>query len=196
MGRRRGRGRAHLFEATGFGALQDELRRVGFNVIGGSATVIALETDRAFARACLLRVDSRSRPRLNTQPLRRRFVTWIPTASLRLQKERFGRRHVRRDPCRWSDVARCSCAATCSGDRFILMDHVEGVEIAAAPISTASSSFGPPVSMVAQTLFRGDMGELTGEMGTVATFEGSKRVQRDSIAHVEPHLREAGQVDM
>ena len=38
------------------------------------------------------------------------------------------------------------------------------------------------------------MGELTGEMGTVATFEGSERLFEATLKPLEPLLREAGHV--
>ena len=38
------------------------------------------------------------------------------------------------------------------------------------------------------------MGELTGEMGTVATFEAHPSVIRATLAPLEPKLREAGHV--
>jgi len=38
------------------------------------------------------------------------------------------------------------------------------------------------------------MGELTGEMGTVATFDGSERIFDLTLARIEPHLKTAGHV--
>ncbi len=42
--------------------------------------------------------------------------------------------------------------------------------------------------------FAGDLGELTGEMGTVATFDRSRSFFERTLRKLEPHLREAGHV--
>src|SRR5947209_6495438 len=57
-----------VFEAVGFGTIQDELRGEGFNVVGGSAFGDCLEDDRAFAQALLGELG------MNVAPLRQ-FTT-------------------------------------------------------------------------------------------------------------------------
>ena len=84
-----------LFEAVGFGALQDDLRRQGFNVIGGSAFGDRLENDRAFALELLAK-----RELLSSRPDRVLARAEEALANLRatpaplcVQAQRVGRRY-------------------------------------------------------------------------------------------------------
>jgi len=121
-----------LFEAVGFGSLQDELRRQGFNVIGGSALGDRLEDDRAFALDLLRRGGLRA-------PAVREFESDAEAIADLAERPRrcvykasasAGDTFVGSFPD-GSDIAALLAARKQSGGRFILMDHVEGVETGA-----------------------------------------------------------------
>jgi phosphoribosylamine--glycine ligase len=61
-----------LFEAVGFGPLQDDLRSQGFNVIGGSALGDRLENDRSFALDLLASLACKPRRRSSSPTLGKR----------------------------------------------------------------------------------------------------------------------------
>ena len=64
-----------VFEAVGFGELQDQLRRDGFNVIGGSSIGDRLENDRGFALNLL------SKRGLNIAPVREYGTVVMPSTT-------------------------------------------------------------------------------------------------------------------
>jgi phosphoribosylamine--glycine ligase len=184
-----------LFEAVGFGDLQDRLRSEGFNVIGGSAFGDRLENDRAFAQRFL------SKHGLRTVPTRE-FAS-VPEALDDLQANP-GRRVLKISASAGEtfvgalpdgrDIAALLRVRPPSGE-FILMDHVGGVETGVGAYFNGRTFMRPAcLDWEHKHFFAGDLGELTGEMGTVATFQGSEALFEATLAPLEASFREAGHV--
>jgi phosphoribosylamine--glycine ligase len=186
-----------LFEAVGFGDLQDELRGRGFNVIGGSAFGDRLEIDRAFALQLLAEQGLRAAPvvqfssidtalaDLAARPRRCVFKLSASAGETFVSEFEDGR-----------DVA--ALLKTRRGlapDPFILMDFVSGVETGVGAYFNGDEFLRPAcLDWEHKRFFAADMGELTGEMGTVATFEGSDAIFQATLAPLEPLLRQAKHV--
>ena len=194
-----------LFEAVseGFGSVQDSLRRDGHLVVGGSAFGDRLENDRAFSQALLAELGL---PIAGT----REFVdpgeadSFLAANPARYVLKFCGHgfdsfdNYVGRlaDGSDVRTMLRARMAARAASDtRFILMNHVEGIETGVGAFFDGSRFLRPAcLDWEHKHFFAGDMGELTGEMGTVATFERSGLLFERTLARVEPLLREAGHV--
>ncbi len=192
-----------LFEnvAENRGALQDDLRRDGFNVIGGSAFGDRLENDRAFAQDVLASLG------LNTAG------TWSFDSlddGLALIDRRPGRyvlkwngsgfgaydNYVGRLPD-GRDVRALLAAKFRQFGRerlsYILMDYIDGVEMGVGAYFDGSRFLEPAcLDWEHKRFFPGDLGELTGEMGTVATYDRSGPFFARTLKKTESLLREAG----
>jgi phosphoribosylamine--glycine ligase len=186
-----------IFEAVGFGELQDELRRDGFNVIGGSALGDRLENDRAFAFEVL------AGARMNIARVREFSAAADAIAHLADEPRRCvfklcnsaGETFVGTSPDGEDVAALLAVQGMSAGERFILMDHVEGVETGVGAYFNGERFLRPAcLDWEHKRFFAGNMGELTGEMGTVATFSGSERLFEATLAPLEPLFREARHV--
>ena len=192
-----GRDGCILFENVGGGrgALQDRLRADGFNVIGSSAYGAKLEGDRAFAQQTLSALG-------------------LPTAPVfEFSDPEDGRRFIERRPGRYvlksngvnaaTFVGRHSqgldTSAVLAGDRtlaessFILMDFVEGIEMGVGAYFNGDDFLEPAcLDWEHKRFFPGDLGELTGEMGTVVTYARTTEFFERTLAKMRPLLRENG----
>lgn len=192
-----------LFEnvAEGSGALQDSLRRDGFNVVGGSAYGDRLENDRAFAQAVLADLGFATARlwEFRDGPAADRFIADNPGRYvLKFNGPNFysSDNYVGQLPD-GRDV-RAMLAARLrdhAGDdmSFILMEHLQGIEMGVGAYFDGERFLRPAcIDWEHKRFFAGDLGELTGEMGTVATYERSNRFFDLTLAKLEPLLRDGG----
>lgn len=188
-----------VFDDVGFGEIQDQLRRNGFRVFGGSAAGDRLELDREFAQ--------------------RKFADLglevLPT--LRFEQPADAARHVKvAAPCRWVVKQNNHDSALCYVGRFedgsdaidvlelyqargirdiSLQMAVDGIEIAVARYFNGSDWIGPiELSIEHKALCDGDIGPKTGEMGNLAWYSGEREqpLFEKVLAPLKPYLIEGG----
>jgi phosphoribosylamine--glycine ligase len=186
-----------LFEnvAERRGALQDELRQDGFHVIGGSAYGDRLENDRGYAQEVLRGIG------LSICPVR--------TFSDRAEAIQFLRRQPGRYVLKFNEAYETYVGQLADGrdvlafltglppqgdeESFILMDHVEGVEMGVGAYFDGEKFLQPAcLDWEHKRFFPGDLGELTGEMGTIVTYDRTARFHGLTLGRMEKLLRDGG----
>ena len=184
-----------LFEGVGKGELQDQLRADGYRVIGGSALGDRLESDRAYGQSVL------SHAGLPT--------AWSqgfdsPAAALDWLTAHPGSYVLKYDTGRYStyvgehpggaDLAFMLRRQPDAG-RVLLMERLLGVEVGIGAYFDGQQFLQPAcIDFEHKRFFPGDMGEMTGEMGTLASYEGAERLFAATLGRVAPLLKRAGHV--
>ena len=190
-----------LFESVseGFGAVQDALRRDGYHVVGGSAFGDRLENDRAFAQEFLgqLGFPSGHVWEFNDPALAEAFIAKRPN---RYVLKFSGADHASRDNYvgQMADgrdvraVLRAgSTSRSAKSERFILMEFIDGIEMGVGAYFNGETFLAPAcLDWEHKRFFTGELGELTGEMGTVATFDRTQRFFKRTLAKLAPFLRD------
>jgi phosphoribosylamine--glycine ligase len=175
--------------------LQDRLRREGFNVIGSSAYGARLENDRAYAQRILgelglptAPVFEFSEPEKASRFIEQRPARYVLKSNGPDAATFVGRHRDGSDVRALLEVDGKSTAAS-----FVLMDFVEGVEMGVGAYFNGARFLEPAcLDWEHKRFFPGDLGELTGEMGTVVTYSRSKRFFEGTLAKMTPLLRDAG----
>ena len=183
------------------GALQERLRADGFNVIGGSAYGDRLENDRAYAQGVLAELglnvartwhfdDFAAAIRfLESNP--GRYVSKINGPGLGAAGTYIGRLPDGRD----TRAVLAAQARQLAEEKpsLVLMEHVSGIEMGVGAYFDGERFLRPAcLDWEHKHFFPGDLGELVGEMGTVATFDGTDRFFDATLARMGERLREGG----
>jgi phosphoribosylamine---glycine ligase len=192
-----------LFEnvAKSRGELQDRLRRDGFQVIGGSAYGDRLENDRAYAQHVLAGIGLQTcqvsefedvalaNKYLDENP--GRYVLKFNGPGFSSNENYVGRLADSADVRAMLRAKQPQLQE--SGGSFILMEHVEGVEMGVGAYFNGTEFIGRAcLDWEHKRFFPGNLGELTGEMGTVATFDRSQKFFARTLQPMAPLLRKGG----
>lgn len=183
-----------LFEniGLGYGEIQDRLRREGLNVIGGGTYGARLENDRVYAQRVLAELG------LVTPPI---FEFSDVDEATRFIDQRPARYVLKSNgPDAPSFVGRHQMGADVramlvSGEKvvapsFVLMEFIDGVEMGVGAYFNGEDFLEPAcLDWEHKRFFPGDLGELTGEMGTVVTYSRTKRFFDRTLAKIAPLLR-------
>ena len=189
--------------SEGFGAVQDALRAEGYQVIGGSAYGDRLENDRFHAQHVLADLGF---PRGHVWEFADGAAAdaFIAERPARYVLKFSGADHAAGDsyvgelPDGRDVRAMLAAKLRARGagpSSFILMEHIDGVEMGIGAYFDGNRFLTPAcLDWEHKRFFAGDMGEMTGEMGTVATFDRSDAFFRRTLAPIEPVLRGRGHV--
>jgi len=193
-----------VFESAVKGELQDRLRAEGFQVIGGSALGDRLEADRNFGQQVLREAGLKT-------AASHRFTDYAAAAQwVREHRGRYVLKFNGADSARTRNfvgqmedgfdllaLLGLYAARQQPGEAvdFVLMEHLDGVEVGVGGYFDGERFLQPAcIDFEHKHFFPGELGELTGEMGTIVSYRGSRRLFDAVLAPVAPLLREGGYV--
>jgi len=191
-----------LFESTGKGGLQDRLRGEHYQVIGGSGFGDRLESDRQFGQEILrgLGLSTARSDRFTdfgsaiefVRDSHARYVFKSNGDDTLRTRNYIGELDDGSDMIALLSLHRSQWCGSAAPD-FVLMEHVTGVEVGVGAYFNGRAFIAPScLDWEHKRLFPGDLGELTGEMGTIVTYRGAERIFNATLARTAPLLRESG----
>ena len=184
-----------LCEGVEQGGLQDRLRADGYRVVGGSALGDRLEGDRAYGQAVLAGagLPTAWNQGFGTAAEAQGWLAAHPGAYVLKYDDGAHATFVGDHPD-GADLA-FMLGRTEHDGRVLLMEKLRGVEVGIGAYFDGHRFLQPAcIDFEHKRFFPGDMGEMTGEMGTLASYEGAERLFAATLGRVAPLLAGAGHV--
>jgi phosphoribosylamine---glycine ligase len=191
-----------LFESASKGHIQDALRQDGYQVIGGSAFGDMLESNREFGQQILQEIGL---PVANTfhftdydkaidliNKTNKRYVYKSNGATSERTRNYVGMAEDGSDLITLLKHYKSQMTAETGVIDFILMDYISGIEIGVGAYFNGEHFLQPAcLDWEHKHFFTGNLGELTGEMGTVVTYRGAEKIFQRSLLRLEIRLKES-----
>ena len=183
-----------LFEKVGRGAEQDALRAEGYRVIGGSLVGDRLEYDRGFGQATLRDAGIKTAPG-HTFPSAAEAATWLRANPGRMVLKHFNNARATfvGDHAAGLDVL--FQLGRAPAGPVLLMPKLDGVEVGVGAYFDGCDFLEPAcIDFEHKRFFTGEIGEMTGEMGTVVAYRGAGPIMRATLGRLRPVFAAAGHV--
>ena len=183
-----------IFEKVGRGAEQDALRRDGYQVIGGSTLGDRLEYDRAFGQEVLRDAGLQIAESLPF-PGPADAAAWLRDHPGRyvLKHDNNARATFVGDHRGGADVL-FQLSRTPPG-RVMLQERLNGVEVGIGAYFDGRRFLLPAcIDFEHKRFFPGEIGEMTGEMGTLASYDGAQPLFDATLGRIAGLLAGAGHV--
>lgn len=191
-----------VFDYTGYGKEQDELRAQGYRVIGGSEHAEKVESERAFGDALFKQSGLRTVPLIDfddvnaaVEYVRANPSRWVLKHSNNYLYKNLSYFSFKEDGSDMIDFIENSIVLATADERsFTLQRFIEGIEIGVGRYFNGSYWVGPIEYNIEHTkLMTGDRGPTVDEMGTLAWYRSdeSEKLYQEVLAPLTDFLKEA-----
>lgn len=194
-----GRNDLIVFDDVGYGSLQDELRRKGYSVFGGSVAADRLEFDRQYAQDVLEKSGLNVLETINFDSLVscKNFLMTHPGPWVIKQNGHAlkGINYVSFFEDNRDSLSVLDSYKRIGGEleNITLQKKVVGVEIGVGRYFNGNDWVGPiEFNIEHKRMFPGDLGPNTSEMGTVAWYDDDEKnkLYQETLAKLKPVLQE------
>ncbi len=188
-----------VFDDIGYGKIQDQLRKDGYSVFGGSEMADKLEEDRQYAQEIFAQHGIKTVPIKNFQDIpstisfiKKNRGAWVIKQNGAASKSLnyVGNFDDNRDVLNVLENYQTNLKGQMR--TITLQQKIKGVEIGVARYFNGTDWVGPiEMNVEHKKFFPGDMGPATSEMGTLAWYDDNEKnpLFLETLAKLKPYLQ-------